>query len=258
MPTLTEALEDATTALNNAVAQVLGLAEDLEASQNQNVTNVTNVINNFLARPPSQALFVDPILGDDTKDGKSIANCFKTLEKALESTEGSVTSIILFGDYQMRRRVSVFTAVTINGAIRAGNDVGYTFTQRQVTALPEADNSPVLGYGRVSAGVFVFAPYLATSFIDWQVPNVPVVSPPIVVNSILYVNGASTISLDGTTITAVASGGAGSLIARASSRISVMIVGTLGSNAAGRIFNGIASGANPNADPHIITNLTAA
>ncbi|BAQ50415.1 hypothetical protein [Methylobacterium aquaticum] len=250
MPTIVEALTQAAQDLRDAVAAVLGLRTEFETKFSQNQSTVTTIINNFANRPAVQVIYVDPVNGDETKDGGTLDTARKNLDAVLD---GLVlpTEVRLLADVVMQKRVSVDTRLSIIGIQRSSD--GYIVVRRKIGFLGIATNSPIPGIGATCAGIFFGTGSVRLEHIDFDLPTV---DPGLNYRSHLTSLLELTVAADKLIVTAAS--GAGALFAAFNSRMTVTTMLQLDAASAGHVFDGVAAGANPNNRYEYTTNVTSA
>ncbi|MCF4125049.1 hypothetical protein [Methylobacterium sp. SyP6R] len=256
MPTLMEMFTQATSDLRAAVASVVGLEARVQAKFDANTNNVTTIINNFNARPLAVTFYVDPINGNNANDGASLAAPKRSTDNVLASLGSQGVSIVLLGDDVIRLRHNAATNVYIYGAQRAANAQGWVNYLRTVTLLGIAENSPSLTVGTMSAGIFFSAGQFFSANCNFVLPDVPAGY-----SNRAHFCSAAFVNMQFTAGTLTASGpGAAALVGSFNGGRSVVTLTgfTLGTNASGHVFDGIAAGADPNGSWNYSTNLKAA
>lgn len=251
--TIAEALQYAGDRLDAATRAMTAIRDQIAAQLETTTTNVTTIINQFLTRPPVTSVFVDPINGNDANDGSTIAKARKSIDKAVEDMGANATQILLLNDAQFVRRPSLYAPLTITGIALDGSAAGYKKAKRSIAFLGEAQNSPQPFIGSFSSGLLIYGPVLRSDFIDFNLPDVPA--------GLDYrshlISFGSNITLSSPVINA-SGPNAAALIGAVTGRATVYVNPTLGPAAAGHVFDGVASGTNPNQYWQYSTNLQAA
>lgn len=250
MPTIVDALSAATDALNAATAKVLGFMSQLQTQASASQQAATTVINNFLARPPAQTIWCDPVNGNDQNDGLTSDKPRKTLEAIVIGIGTTVTDIYLMNDALFSQRYNLNANLRILGVQTSPAAPGFIPFNRKITFLGTALNSPAPGIGNFCAGLWCFGVSVTTDHIDFQLPDV----------GAGYDYRAHFTSAVGTGfnfsngIIQAGTANAGSLVG-AGMRSIVFMSMTYGSNAAGHIFQGVAAGADPNSQFAYVSNV---
>ena len=254
MPTIVDALTEATAALEAATAQVLTAVTQAQALHDTTVNTTNTTINNFLARPPAQAIWCDPINGSEANDGSTSAKPRKDLDAIIDEIGITVTGIYLLNDATMHRRHSLIANLTLQGAQIIAAAPGFMFYPRTLTFLGTAENSPDPGAGSFCSGCWCYGVSVTLYDINVPLPDVPAdynyrahISSSVGTNFIL-VGG----------ITSAATQNAGALFS-STFRSTVQFTGvTYGPNAPGHLLLGVAAGADPNASFNYVANVTSA
>ncbi|WP_018261363.1 hypothetical protein [Methylobacterium sp. WSM2598] len=256
MTTVVDALTDATTAVNAALAQWQTLYNQVVAQGATNVTNITNIINNFQNRPRSLQIFVDPSNGSDTTGSGALQAPYRSLDKAIENLylDGK-TEIICLGDVQLNYYRALYSDITIVGATldTPDNSTPYASAQRQLTFRNEALNSPLPFYGRVPGGFIAGTANITFGYLDIMLPN-----PSSDVTFPYCIQTSGQINANNVTIAAPSGSLAKLIRTEAGFHSSFYFSGSLGANAAGRVFSGVAAGVNPNNYSVYTSSLTSA
>ena len=252
--TIVDALQDATTALNNATANVLGLQETLTQQASASQTAATTVINNFQARPAVQYLWVDPVNGNDANDGSTYALAKKSLDNLLDTIGISATIIFLTADTTLLRRHGINASLAIYGVQPDASAAGYDAVQRNFTFLGTALNSPQPVRGNFPSGLDLIGPNFFTQNINLNLPDLPANS-----NVLCHIENDSggSVRFNGTILN-VTSAAAGSLLGGNGNTMNVRDELILGPGVQGHIFQGVAAGENPNDLFVYDTNCTSA
>lgn len=261
MPTLTDALMTATSALNDATTAVRGTLAAMQAIRDSAVASTTTVIQQ--ATPLSRVWYVDPVNGSDTgtgRDGSGRGKEFKSIEAvARVAAPATKHLILLLGDCEIGYREGLYADLGIVGAAYADGVSSTTVnTQRRLSFRPEALNSPQPSSspyaGRHTAGLFLYSVSLGFTNIDLVLPDVPA---GVAYTAALIAGTYSAVTGQSCTLTGTAQGNSGRFIKNADSTpVQFFYGGTIASSLSGRIFDGIAAGADPNVGKRFITNLT--
>ncbi|ACL55618.1 hypothetical protein [Methylobacterium nodulans] len=254
MTTVVEGLENATTALEQAVADVLGLKSQLLAPYNQNVTQTTNIVNQFINRSAYEVVWIDEIDGSDTNDGKTADTPKRSLDAAIAAMGMSATEFRLLSDVTLKQKTNLYANVIFSGVQKSAAAPGYIPFNRRMSFLGTAENSPQPGVGTFCAGLFVYTANVQFGFIDFALPDVPAgIGYPYAFSA----QAQASFVVYNTTLT-VGSPAAGSLFGSILGRVTASLSLVLGTGAAGHVFDGVAAGGNPNLAWKYDTNITSA
>ncbi|UIY44147.1 hypothetical protein [Methylobacterium radiotolerans] len=217
-------------------------------------SEVNQSIFNYIAGQPAvQSLFVDPVSGDDTRDGSSPAKAKKTLATVLDGMGTSATAVFLMGDVVLVKRHSIYAPLVLYGVQAANNAAGYSFTPRTIGFIGTAANSPDVLGNSYPSGFAVSGSSVVTNYISFALP-VQVANQTYPAH--LYSeSGANFTLLNGTLSVAAAS--AGPLLGTHSLSINAYSNLALASGAAGHLFEGIPAGTNPNNFYNYRSNVTS-
>ena len=260
MPTATDALQAAADELHAATLAMYGVRDEVRTKLTQTSAAATSVINNFL-RGNVKNWFFDAVGGLDSNDGLDVARPKRTMDALLDAVEADGTSIFgavvfMLSDGVIRSYHNLSNPVALMGVEWGGGTLGsaYHLVVRNLTFQTEAMNSPVAGIGRTPPGLRLLGSSLRLVSLTVAMPDVPSTfdAKPL----FTMINGG-TLSIESVTLTCATAGSAVSLLGVAAP-VTVNFLGTLGSNATGHVFQGIAAGANPNTNFVYRTNLTAA
>lgn len=261
MPTATDALQAAADRLDAVQAAWYATIADVRRLLAQNGAVATTVITNFL-NGGGKSYLVDPVLGNDTNTGLGPDTAFKSVDRAFQAIQDDGTTVFganvfALGDVQVRQSRAIQSPVSIYGAEWVPDEVGnpYRLKQRQIRFLAEATNSPVSGFGRAVAGVRMGASLLRLQSLNIVLPDV---IGAVNYRSIFPMYSGGSVICDNCTVTCETSTSLVNLF-DAVAPASFFINGTIGTNAPGRLFRGVAAGANPNTSNFLFrTNLTSA
>ena len=251
--TVVDALQDATAALNAATAAFNALSGTIQGQAQAAQTNATTVIENFLARPAVQTVFLDPLNGADTADGSTVAKAMKTLEAILAAAGVSATKVVLLNDLTIQSRINVNCALQIVGA--QPSSTGYVVVPRTVSFLGVATNSPDLfDNWTFCAGLFLGGASFTTSSINFNLPLQPAGQ---TFSAHFTTQTGCTTSFFNGTLT-VQGATSGQLFQAVNSKSAVFSNLALGSGAPGHLFTNVAAGADPNGLWNYDSNVTSA
>ena len=257
MTTVVEALMQAAQDLRDAVASVLGLRADVQALKDSTTSSAQTIIQNFVNRAPVVSLFIDENNGiDGPGHGGSLDNPFKTLDYALDNSDASVIRFFsLLSDVTVRKQRPTFGPITIAGIVKANNGIGYTDARRKISFLAEATNSPSLSLGRVTPFFDHYGPSFTFYSVEIALPNV---SADIAWPYFMATHGGN-YSIGNCAITTLVAGSKAILFIPQAGRATYSIVGTsIDTNSQGKIFAGVAAGADPRTNYLYETNLQTA
>ena len=261
MPTAVDAAQAAADELHAATVAMYEVRNEFRAGLAQMRASATTVITNFLNGGGKNYL-VDPAIGSDTNTGLGPDTAFKSVDRAFQAIQDDGTTVFganvfALGDVQIRLSRSIQSPVSIYGAEWVPDEVGnpYRLKQRVLRFLAEATNSPVAGFGRTVAGIRMGAPLLRLQSLNVVLPDVIAA---VNAKSIFPMYSGGSVICDNCTVTCETAGSVVSLF-DAVAPASFFINGTIGTNAPGKLFRGVASGANPNTSNFLFrTNLTSA
>ena len=253
MPTIVDALTDATAALNGAVQNVLALQGQLQQQAQGAQTAATTVINNFLARPPVQTVYLDPLAGSEANDGLTVTTPKKDLANLIIAAGISATKIVLLNDIVVTQRIPVNCPLQIIGGQQSST--GFIIVQRRMTFNGTAINSPDVADNWTYGGGFFLSGQAFTTFaVDFNLLDQPAGQ---TFPAAFHSQDGSPMQLVNGTLT-VSSAAAGTLVGCNNSRSSVFMSVALGAGAAGHVFTGIAAGQDPNSMWVYSSNITSA
>lgn len=252
MTTIVEALTDATAELHAAALLYQGRADQVALNLAATTGQTTTIVNNFLARPPVVTLFLDPVAGVDTRDGSTPALAKQSIDNVLDAIGTTATSIVLLSDATIRRRRNVYASLDIRGGQPANNAAGYMPIQRNLYFLATAENSPSPSLGTFCSGLWLLGPGVTADRINFNIPDQPAQ------DYTAHITSNAGCNLLTNNCALFATSGAGSLIGSSSNTINFFGGLILGTGAAGHLFQGVASGANPNSLFQYRTNITSA
>ncbi len=253
MTTVVEALQTATLELHNAAVLLQTLAGSVSQNLTQTTTNTTNIINNFLGRPPTIGIFVDPVAGNDNNDG-TLARPKKSIDTVLDNIGTTATNIYMLGDVTVRRRRTVYAPLSIFGVQASGNSTGYIFVPRKMAFLGTAENSPIEFTGSFPSGIWFFGPNYRSSYINYEMPTQPAGQD----YTAYFTSDVGTTFVITTSTLLVSGAASGSFLGSSTNTLNASLSMTLGSGATGHLFQGVAAGANPNTLFQYHTNITSA
>ena len=252
MTTIVDALTEATSALEAATAQVLTAVTAAQALHDATVTTTSTTINNFLARPAVQNVWIDPINGNDANDGATAATPKKDFDGVIAGIGTTVTTIFLLNDVLVSKRQNVNANLSLIGAQVIAEAPGFKVVNRKMSFLSEATDSPAPGIGEFCSGLWLYGVSFTSNGVDYEIPDVPT---DYVYQSVLESSVGTTFSLVAGTITGN-SPQAGYLI-EARLRSVVQMSMTYGPNAPGHIFLGVAAGSDPNSLFNYVSSVTS-
>jgi hypothetical protein len=252
MATITEALQTAAQALNNAVASVLGLRAELAAKIAAGVAENKQIVAEAI--PILRQWVVDPVNGSDNNDGRTFATAFKTLHAvALRAAPSTKHLVFLMGDIVHEHYSNSFADISVRGSTNTpDNSYQFASTRRRITFRPEAINSPLFPGYRATSG---FA--LGTAFTFYNV-DIVIADVPDGLSQVEHFRcGGGSVNIDSGDIYATTPSNVGRLIGSVSTiPPGIWISGAIAAAARGRIFGGVAAGADPNAGKRFNSNLT--
>lgn len=260
MPTLTDALMTTTAALTDATTAVRGVLTTMQAIRDSAVASTTTVIQQ--ATPLSRIWYVDPVAGSDAagRDGAGRNGALRTIEAVCrQAAPATKHVVVLLGDCEISYREGLYADLGIVGAAYADSVSSATVnTQRRLSFRPEALNSPQPAAspyaGRHTAGLTLYSVSLGFTGLDIVLPDVP---SGIVHTAALIAGTYSAVTGQACTLTGTTQSNSGRFIKNADSTpIQFFYGGTIASNLSGRIFDGVAAGADPNAGKRFVTNLS--
>jgi hypothetical protein len=261
MATIVSALQDATTELHNAALALNDARATFVAQSTQNLADTQAIVTKGITSP---TWFLDPVNGNDANDGLSYATSRKTLHSII-STTGLVGNqfINLFGDLVHQHWTTTLSSFTVRGCTNAGNTSGdgyaYAPAKRKITFRPEALNSPIVftggGQSRCTSGI-VFQQAVQFLNCDFYIADLPAGTFP---NNVHFrcLNSSDLIIQAGNIYASGLANQNGYFIQAASpAPVGFWFGGVVDATAAGRMFLGVAVGANPNNNKQFNTNLT--
>ncbi len=252
MPTVVEALQEATTALNNATAQILSIRDEVAATLDAKVVEASTVINNFVQRPPVQEYFLDAINGNDANDGVAITRPKRNIDTLLGETVGQSIALRLMSDVTISVRHTRYAFIDLQGIQASAQAPGFIQFERNVNFLGTATNSPQPILGSFCSGMFLQGAALFSAYVRFNLPSVPAGNN---YRSHFTTSGGA-ITITQCTLTSVGAA-AGALIGANTGKATAFVSVVMGTGAAGHIFDGIAAGQNPNAQWMYDTNVTS-
>lgn len=258
MSTIAEAMDAATAELRATRVAVEALRQ-LGADQlAQTVNSAQTIVNNYINRSPSASVFVDFNNGVDAIGRGGVDTPYKTIDYAIERSDKSVANTFyLLSDMTLTKWHILLSAVGFVGISKIpSGPYGYpfTFTNRKLNFATEAYNSPRTDLGRL-------VPFLDSQQGGISFRNIDIAMPTPVagVNWRSLIGPSSTVSFVNSTITAEAAGVDIKLINRPAGQAIVSFeASTFTANAAGKIFTGVAAGADPNGLFNYRSNITSA
>lgn len=262
MPTTMEGLTQLGSDLRDAIASVLGLRGDMQTLKDSSSNSLQTIINNYQNRAPAGGAWIDANNGVDAPGRGGDRTPYKSIDYALDRLDLSVpNTIYLLSDAIITRFRPFYDQLNFVGyAIIPSGPYGfpYTGTNRKLSWAPEAFNSPRTDFGRVPPFLDMQSGSLTFNSIDIMLPALPAG----VLNAgfphLVAVNGRQ-ISLYGGSINAEAPSGCAKLFSPSSWQTFVFFNSvTIGANARGQIFAGVAANTDPNAVIQWRSNLTAA
>ncbi|GJD93352.1 hypothetical protein [Methylobacterium iners] len=259
MTTVVEALQDATHELHEAAALYQARADQVAADRVATIAGAQTIINNYVNRAPYQECFCDFNNGIDAAGRGSLAAPFKTVDYALLQRDRSVVNVInMLTDDTIKVGHTSFASLIIRGVSPAPGPLGlsFSFALRKLSFFGEASNSPTPGLGRRVAGIDMYGGSLGFGFINLHLPTTPA---GLDYGYMLNFNGGSfnmsdsslTVETAGTAAVLISSGGGQRITASFQNT-------TIGPNAPGKIFRGVAAGQDPRTNFTYETNLASA
>lgn len=256
MPTIAEALTNSAAALDRATTEVLGLRSGMANDIANGLAQIRGLIQTVT--PTALFWYVDPANGSDTNgDGKSLLTAFKSLDKLFGYlTPNTGHLVYLFGDDQINYLQRTYASIRIYGCTSSGvsgNGYQYPLTPRTITFKPEALNSPQPFGGPRNCGGIVLSADLAFYSCNLVLPDIQDGVQP----GVFMFDGPVSLSVQGGSILGVTASNPNQLLRSLGSwQRSFFLSGTVAAAAQGRIFYGVAPGANPKTSGDWNTNLT--
>ncbi|MCM2291105.1 hypothetical protein NAC44_02025 [Allorhizobium sp. BGMRC 0089] len=204
----------------------------------------------------SRTVWVDPVNGNDSNSGLSVAAAFMTFERAIEATAHvSVVNINLLGDVTIRKRVgSNAGTISINGRSSNGDR---TVPKRKLGFTAMASNAPNI-YGETFPGGLELLSRAALRFdnIEIVMPDIP--STTTAFNLFAVYGGLAVTMWAGGIYAENASTKAVLYGLWHTNPVDLWFDGTvIDSTARGHILPGVAASADPNAIKNFRSNVTA-
>lgn len=252
--TIVEALSAATNALNNAVANVLGLYAAIDTRLNEKVSQVQTIIYNFDNRSAYSVVYVDEVNGSEANNGLSIDTPKKLIDNVIDAMGLNATEIRLLSDCTWRRKGTLNANLILNGVQKSAAAPGFIPRVRRLVVQGIAENSPQPGVGTFCAGAFCYAGIVTVQSVDIALQDVP---SDYAYRGVFAVQNLTSFVVYSSTLT-VSSPQAGSVFSTILGKITASLSFVLGSGAAGHVFDGVAAGANPNNSWKYDTNITSA
>lgn len=218
-------------------------------------TEVQQSFNTFiLNKPPTLIRYVDATNGNDANDGSTPALAYKTIDRPISLTQNYTLILYLMTDVTWSNRLNIYNSMFIQGVTITSGAIS-AFTNRGITFLGEAANSPVQ-QGRCTAGAFLYG---ASLTMDHAYVVLPDAVAGVTVTDHIQVQQGGTVSLSVSTVTTVSTNGTSALIGSPSNQGGGYFTScNFSARAYGRLFAGVASGANPNSLWNFRSNLTSA
>ena len=258
MTTVVEALQAATDELHNAALLYQSRADAVAANLAATTQNAQTIIQNFQNRAPSIGIFINENTGIDAPGRGGSDKPYKTVDYALDNADVSVNIVCyLFSDVTIRKWRSIYAAIGFVGFAPVPSAFGWQFSyaQRKMSFLGEAINSPRLDVGRVlpffdlgGGGTVNF------TSIDIVMPTAAAgINYPNIISSI----GRQIVCVN-CSLSCETAGSSAVFITPNGGQVVLSFSGTIGANAPGKIFSGVAAGVNPNTVWNYRSNLTSA
>lgn len=255
MATIVQALENATTALNDAVKGIFSLRQqivaDFQAAKNEN----QKVVDDAIAL--QRVWIVDPVNGSDANDGSTLAKALKTLHAVTTQAPPSTDHFVyLMNDLVHEHYSQGYANITVRGSSPFPDPTGiYPFAaaKRVLSFRPIALESP-LGGTQTTTSAFQMLHNMRLTGIDVILADVPAGTTQVVH---FLSNNGSALTIDAGSILGTTPDNIGRLLGpNDAAPPGLYFYGSVTSPAQGRIFSGIAPGADPAANHRYVTNLT--
>lgn len=262
MPTVVEALADATAELHNAALLYQTRADQVAANLASFTSSAQTIINNYVNRSPIAVAWVDENVGvDDLSPGRGGLDTkpFKTVDFALDNTDQSVARVIyLLTDVTMKNWHRTYDRVVFAGQIKIPGIYGapYSYVSRKFRFTGEAIQSPRLDLGRVVP----FFDCGGMGGVEFQYCDIIIPATVAGINYYSLIAGTTqNFSFWNCNFSVETAGTAAKLITCFAGSIVVTFAGcTFGANVPGKLFDTVAAGANPNANYAYRTNIASA
>ncbi|GJD93343.1 hypothetical protein [Methylobacterium iners] len=255
MTTVVEALVEATAAMNAATASVLQARTQIQADFAAAKADAVKVVNDVTVL--QRQWYCDPVNGNDANDGSTLAKATKTLH-GIVSRAPSATKhyVFLMNDITHEHWSQAFADISVRGS-QPGPDPAGVFpvaaAQRKVTFRPTALNSPI-GNSQTTTAMFQLFNTMSFTGVDLVLADQPAGQ---TISGHFYAFRGANLIVDIGSILGVTAGAPGRLIQKGDSApVGFYLYGSVAAAAQGRIFSGIAAGADPRVGGFYQTNLT--